>query len=174
MKNKGSILVVVAVIGALLACFLFSKENIATGKAVAGQPAPVFELSDLSGKKINLADFRNKVVLVNFWATWCDTCKEEKIALQKLINAEKANSKLAVITILFNDSKHNADKYMKKNKFAFDVLLDDIKTSLNYGLTGIPETFIISKGILRHKLIGPVQWDAPDTRAAIARLTSEE
>jgi cytochrome c biogenesis protein CcmG, thiol:disulfide interchange protein DsbE len=172
MNNKAAILVVVATVGALFAYSLFSKEDIGTRKAAIGKPAPAFELSDLNGKKISLSSFKDKVVLVNFWATWCDTCKEEKIALQKLLNAEKGNTKLAVLTILFKDTRQNADEYMKKNKFTFDVLIDDTRTSLNYGLTGVPETFIVSKGILTHKMIGPVQWDAPDARAAIKELTT--
>lgn len=174
MNKKAAILIVVIAAGLLMAFFLFSKDDIVIIKAVVGQPAPDFELSDLNGNKISLSDFKDKVVLVNFWATWCDTCKEEKAALQKLINAEKGNSKFAVVTILFKDTKRNAAEYMTKNQFSFNVLLDDTKTSAAYGLTGVPETFIISKGILKHKLIGPVEWASLDVRAAIKRLTAGE
>jgi cytochrome c biogenesis protein CcmG, thiol:disulfide interchange protein DsbE len=172
VKNRGIITVILLGAVILLAFLLFTKEKPADIKASIGLEAPSFVLSDLEGKKIGLYDYKDKVVLVNFWATWCDTCKEEKSALQKLINSEKNNARLAVLTILFKDSKTNAEEYIKKNKYSFSVLLDDARTSMNYGLTGVPETFVISKGILKYKLIGPVQWDSPDVRSAIKKLTS--
>jgi peroxiredoxin len=80
-----------------------------------------------------------------------------------------------VIKILFRDSRSNAALYIKENKFNFTVLIDDKHAALDYGVTGVPETFVISKkGILRHKFIGPVRWDMPDVRAAISRLISED
>jgi peroxiredoxin len=89
--------------------------------------------------------------------------------------AEKGNDKFAVVTILFNDSMGNAEEYMRKNGFSFTVLADDRNVSMNYGVTGVPESFIISKkGVLRHKLIGPVQWDDREVKAALKKLIAEE
>jgi DsbE subfamily thiol:disulfide oxidoreductase len=175
MRKKAIILSVVLAVFVLVGFLLFSREESERTKAAIGHLAPQFELTDLQGKKINLRDYRGKVVLVNFWATWCETCKEESPLLQKLVNDEKGNSQLTVLKILFRDSKSNAELYIKKNKFNFTVLFDDKHTAFDYGVTGVPETFVISKtGILRHKFIGPVRWDMPDIRTLIGRLISEE
>ena len=175
MKNKGLILAVLLGSAAIMVALLVLKEEPAIKKAAVGKSAPPFELADLQGVKLSLDSLKGKVVVVNFWATWCETCKEEKPLLQKLIRAEKGNDKFAVVTILFNDSAKNAAEYMKKNGFSFPVLNDDKKVSISYGVTGVPESFIISrKGILRHKLIGPVQWDEHEVKEVIKKLTSEE
>ena len=175
MNKKGIILAVLLVAAALFIFLFTAKEETVINKAALGKPAPPFELTDLHGATLSLDNLKGKVVLVNFWATWCDTCKEEKPLLQKLIRAEKGNDKFAVVTILFNDSMKNAEAYMKKNGFSFPVLADDRKVSMNYGVTGVPESFIISKkGILRHKLIGPVQWDDREVKAALKKFITEE
>ncbi len=176
MKHKGIVLLIILALGAALFSFIFSGkgEQPARKKAVAGMPAPDFELKDITGKVWRLADFRGKVVLVNFWATWCDSCKEENPSLQRFMDSEKENLNLVVVTILYNDSPQNAADYLKRNNFSFNVLLDDRKTSLEYGITGVPETFVISKkGVLKSKFIGPVHWDAPDVKAAIDTLSAE-
>jgi cytochrome c biogenesis protein CcmG/thiol:disulfide interchange protein DsbE len=176
MKYKGIILLIILALGAALFSFIFSGkgEQSARKKAVAGMPAPDFELKDVNGKVWRLADLGGKVVLVNFWATWCDSCKEENPSLQKFMNSEKENHDLVVVTILYNDSPKNAVEYLQRNNFSFNVLLDDKKTSIEYGITGVPETFVISKkGLLRSKFIGPVNWDAPDIKSAIDKLAAE-
>ncbi len=175
MKNKGFILAFSLAVALIIAFLLFSREDSVTKTATAGKLAPQFEMTDLQGRKVTLNDFRGKVVLVNFWATWCDTCKEESPLLQKLVNDQKGSSELAVIKILFRDSRKNAELYMKENKFTFTVLIDDKNAALDYGVTGVPETFMISKkGILKHKYIGPVRWDMPEARAVVSRMIAED
>jgi len=175
MKNKGTILLAVLISCALLFAFLFSgkDETPAPRKAAVGYPAPDFTLTDIAGKMWRLSDMKGKVVLVNFWATWCDSCKEENPALQRFINSERQNGNLVVLTILFNDSPLNAADYLKNNNFSFNVLIDDRKTSMEYGITGVPETFVIAKtGELKNKFVGPVNWDDPDIKTAIDKLTA--
>ncbi|HMK61790.1 MAG TPA: TlpA disulfide reductase family protein [Dissulfurispiraceae bacterium] len=160
----------------LLFAYLFSgqEESPVSRRAVAGMSAPDFTLPDISGKTWRLSDLRGKVVLINFWATWCDSCKEENPSLQRFVSAEKENKNLVVLTILYNDSPENATQYLKNNHFSFNVLIDDRKTSLEYGITGVPETFVLSKsGSLKNKFIGPVNWDDPDVKAAIDKLAAE-
>jgi cytochrome c biogenesis protein CcmG, thiol:disulfide interchange protein DsbE len=175
MKNKSVILAVLAVVIVLLAVFLIKEDKPAKAKAAIGQAAPNFELSDIQGNKVSLSDFRGKVALVNFWATWCDTCRQEAPALHVFANDRELAGGLEVVKILFRDSMSNAGRYLKENNFNFRVLLDDRQASLDYGVRAVPESFIISKkGILRHKFIGPVNWDSPDLKTAVKNLISEE
>jgi cytochrome c biogenesis protein CcmG/thiol:disulfide interchange protein DsbE len=176
MKNKGIVLFIILAVSAALFVFMFSgkEETPARKKAVTGLPAPDFALNDLSGKSWRLADLRGKVVLVNFWATWCDSCKEENPSLKRFMDSERENKNIVLVAVLYNDTPKNAVEYLRKNNLDFNVLLDDRKASADYGITGVPETFIISKdGTLKGKFIGPVRWDDLKIKAAIEKLAAE-
>ena len=130
-----------------------------------GDPAPLFSLTDINGKIWSLEELKGKVVLVNFWATWCPTCKGEKFSLQKLSNMIRDKSNFLILTILYNDAPRRAVQYMKQNNLRLTLLLDSKQeVSKMYGLTGVPETYIIDKkGVLRKKIIGPTRFDTPDS-----------
>lgn len=174
MKNKGMVLLLVFITGIAFILFLSRSGEQRPQKALAGTEAPDFTLQDTEGKTWKLTELRGKVVLVNFWASWCDSCKEENPSLQNLLNTEKGNDKLVFLSVLYNDEPANALAYMKANNLSFPVLLDTMNLWKTYGLTGVPETFIIDKnGILKQKIVGPLQWDAPQVRATLASLASE-
>jgi cytochrome c biogenesis protein CcmG, thiol:disulfide interchange protein DsbE len=176
MKTRGAILIVLLAAAVTVAFMLTAKESPEEAKgAFIGRPAPQFELENIQGGKIKLSDLSRRVVLVNFWATWCDTCKEEAASLQRLADDEKFRTGLSILKILYRDSRGNAERYMKEHNIRLTVLLDDKRSSLYYGITGVPETFIISKdGILKYKFIGPVRWDSPEIRGSLSRLISGE
>ncbi|HTZ19175.1 MAG TPA: TlpA disulfide reductase family protein [Dissulfurispiraceae bacterium] len=182
MKNKSIILVAILVVGIALAYFLSGKEASKEARkagpvpktAAVGLQAPDFELADINNRVWRLSDLRGKVVLITFWATWCDSCSEENPSLQKLIASEKDNKDFVALTLLYDDSAQNAVSYLKRNNFTFNVLLDDRKASSDYGITGVPETFVISKkGIVSNKIVGPIDWETPEVKAAIRKLTEE-
>ncbi|MBZ0158162.1 MAG: TlpA family protein disulfide reductase [Alphaproteobacteria bacterium] len=173
MKNKGIVLLLIFAIGIASVLFLSRSGEQTTKKAMAGVEAPDFTLQDTEGKTWKLSELRGKVVLVNFWASWCDSCKEENPSIQSLLNAEKGNDKLVFVSILYNDEPAKALAYMKASNLSFPVLVDTMNLWKTYGLTGVPETFIIDKkGILQQKVVGPMQWDSPDVRAALEKLVS--
>ncbi len=130
-----------------------------------GAPAPLFSLYDIKGKIWSLEGLKGKVVLVNFWATWCPTCKGEKVSLQKLSDMTRDKFNFVILTILYNDATRRAVQFMKKNNLHLTLLLDSKQeVSKMYGLTGVPETYIIDKkGVLRKKIIGPARFDTPDS-----------
>ena len=176
MKRKGIVLLIILVLGVALFSLIFGGkgDQQVRKKAATGIMAPDFELKDITGRVWHLTDLRGKVVVVNFWATWCDTCREENPSLQKFLDSEKDNRSLIVVTILYNDTPEHAVGYLKKNNFSFNVLLDDGKTSVEYGITGVPETFMITKkGLLNGKFIGPINWNTPEVKALIDKLIAE-
>ncbi|MCE5312156.1 MAG: TlpA family protein disulfide reductase [Nitrospiraceae bacterium] len=171
MNNKGLLLLIILIAGIAAIFFAVGRDGSQSLKASTGLEAPDFSLTDLDGKVWKLSDLRGKVVFLNFWATWCDSCKTENPTIQNLINLEKNNPDFVFLTILYNDRADNAREYMRKNSFTFPVLIDNAKTAKNYGLTGVPETFIIdAKGIVRDKIVGPFRWDSPDAQQAISKL----
>lgn len=131
-------------------------------KVEIGEPAPDFTLVDLQGKTWTLSELKGQVVFVNFWATWCPPCREEMPSMQKLYNM-LPKEKFKMLAILSGDDPALADSFAKKLDLTMPILNDQDNTvGAAYGLTGVPETFIIDKqGILREKFIGSSQWNAP-------------
>ena len=140
-----------------------------------GDPAPLFSLNDSNGKIWSLEELKGKVVLVNFWASWCPSCKEEKPSLQKLSNMTSDKPDFLILTILYKDDPAGAFQFMKKNNLNLPLLLDAKWEASNaYGVTGVPETYIIDKkGVLRRKIIGPTRFDTPDSLRFISGLILE-
>ncbi len=174
MKNKGVILLLILAIGIAAVLFLTKTDETTKKRAAVGLDAPSFELKDTEGRTWKISDLKGKVVLLNFWASWCDSCKEENPSIQNLINAEKGNDKFVFISVLYKDDPSRAMEYMKANGFNFTVLIDDKNIANEYGITGVPETFVINKnGIIKEKVVGPIKWDSPDVRAATMKLIAD-
>ncbi len=138
--------------------------------AEVGKLAPGFTLIDRQGKTWDLDELRGQVVFVNFWATWCGPCIEEMPSMQSLYRSLQPN-KFKMLAILSNDEPAFADNVAKKLAVTFPILIDpEGKIGKAYGLTGVPETYIIDKqGILREKFIGPAPWGSPGARQMIMK-----
>ena len=142
--------------------------------AEVGKPAPDFTLLDRKGKTWNLAELKGQVVFVNFWATWCLPCINEMPSMQKLYSSMPAN-RFKMLAVLYNDKPAVADAVVAKQKYTFPILTDpENRAGKAYGLTGVPETYIIDKqGVLREKFLGPVQWDSPMVRQMLLKYIAQ-
>ena len=136
--------------------------------AKVGSPAPDFELQDTNGKTWKLSDLKGQVIFINFWATWCPPCREEMPSMQELYEAMPSDS-FKMLTILSNDDPTLAVNFIAKVGATFPILLDPLsKTSSAYGLTGVPETYVVDKqGILRQKYLGPRNWSSDEAKQLI-------
>jgi peroxiredoxin len=128
----------------------------------SGTPAPDFTFPGLDGKKVSLSDYKGKVVLVNIWATWCPPCVDEMPSMEKLYQKFKGENFEILAVSIDEPGLKAVAPFMKKSGLTFPALIDSegaIKTV--YGITGIPESFIIDQqGILIKKIVGPVDWAA--------------
>ena len=176
--KRAIILSMIVAVGIVALVFL-SRSNKGTetslSRAIVGLDAPELLVSDTSGKTYRLADLKGSVVFVNFWATWCQPCREEMPSLQTLYNQLKDRKGFRMVTVLYRDDYRRAMAYMSENHYEFPVLLDDGgKTAKSYGVTGVPETYVLDKkGVLKEKMIGPFDWASPDAVARIAKLIEE-
>ena len=154
-------------LGLLAGC---QKKEEAPKVRTIGKPSPDFVLKDIKGKTWRLSDFKGKVVFVNFWATWCPPCRAEMPSMQKLYQSLPAD-RFQMVTILSNDKPELGERFAKTIGFTAPILLDpDNKAYKAYGLTGVPETYIVDKqGILREAIIGPMHWDSPEAANLLAR-----
>lgn len=138
-----------------------SQEEKPSLVAEVGKPAPDFVLKDTAGRIWKLSDLKGQVVFVNFWATWCPPCREEMPSMQALYEAMPQDL-FKMLAIVSNDEPALATAFAAKGGFNFPILIDpDSQTGMAYGLTGVPETYIVDKqGILRQKYLGPRQWSS--------------
>lgn len=164
MKHKGLILIVI--IALCLVAWFFIKPG---GKkydeiASVGKPAPAFELKDTNGNPWKLSDLKGKVVFLNFWATWCTTCKAE-MPHKEVLYQKMQGRPLQMLGILFRDNPANLSEYYKRQPVSIPTLISPKNEMAKlYGITGVPETFIIDKdGIVREKIVGPAEWDSPES-----------
>ncbi len=137
---------------ALLSCALATGCNRGTLSDQIGRVAPVFSVSD-GQHTVNLADYRGKVVILNFWASWCPPCLEEMPALQAL---QQQMPQVQVIAIASGEDFSQYQQFLTQQHITLLTVLDQNQTSNKlYGSFKFPETYVIDQqGIIRRKLIG--------------------
>jgi peroxiredoxin len=140
-----------------------------------GQPCPDFTLPDLRGTPFRLSDHRGKVVLINFWATWCPPCVEEMPSLERLHRALEEKG-LVVLAPSVDDSVEAIEAFREEHGLSFTVLHDrGADVSHAYQTFKYPETYVVDRnGILRWKFIGPRDWIAPDLMLDLVDLIKED
>tara|TARA_B100001013_G_C24572255_1_gene427060 strand:- start:209 stop:790 length:582 start_codon:yes stop_codon:yes gene_type:complete len=148
-----------------------SESEDVSGPAVEGRLAPQFSVKDRSGQLHSLNDFRGKVVLVNFWATWCPPCIEEMPSmdsLQKTLDQEK----FSIIAISVDDSWDSVDTFIKSSDLDLNIYSDfEGKVAKLYGTHKVPETYILNKeGIVVRKILGEIDWTSPKVLSYLKEL----
>ena len=175
MQSKKLILLLVFLVAASMMFFLLFKNKNAQDDS-GGLYAPLLEIKDeLTGRKLSLKDLENKVLFVNFWASWCPPCKEEMPSIESLYKDLRGNSQFEMITILYKESYPYGISYIKENGYTFPVYSDNNgKTAAKFGVTGVPETYIIDKkGQLKKRVLGPAEWNSPEAKDFIHALLNE-
>jgi peroxiredoxin len=158
----------------LLSCSYRGLEENAAGPAVQGQMAPNFSFSDQFGRKLSLTEFRGKVVLINFWATWCPPCRDEIPSMESL-QRQMDKNEFAILALSVDDSWDQVNQFKNQSGFDLPVYADfEKKISSLYGTFKYPETYVLDReGIVALKIIGPTDWTAPELLAFLRKLTTE-
>jgi len=136
-----------------------------------GGVTPPLALSDLSGKTHRLEDYRGKVVLINFWATWCEPCRDEMPSIGKLREA-LAGKPFEVLAVNLAEPESRIRRFMEKVPMAFPVLLDrDTGAAKAWRARILPATYIVAPdGTIRYSHVGELDWSNEGVRRAIAKL----
>lgn len=155
---------VLACLLALAGCYEHSKPY------SIGKPAPDFTVQD-SDRSVTLSQLRGKIVVLNFWATWCPPCVEEMpslVQMQKQLTAKG----VTVLAVSVDDDAGAYNKFLKDHGIDLLTVRDKTKTSsIIYGTFKYPETYIIDRhGTIRRKFIGPVDWSQAEIVEYLSRL----
>jgi cytochrome c biogenesis protein CcmG, thiol:disulfide interchange protein DsbE len=148
----------------------FSTSSAAQHKnPLLNKPAPGFARTSLQNESIDLAALRGRVVLLNFWATWCGPCQVEMPWFVQWQDKYKAQG-LSVVGVSMDDDSEPVQSFISKRHLNYPILMGDEKLGLAYGgVLGLPVTYLIDRqGIIRARYQGETNLDAMET--AIRRL----
>jgi len=159
--------------GLLVALFCASgAKGIAQQTSLIGKQAPRFVRPDLSGKRIDLGELRGKVVLLNFWATWCAPCRVELPTFAGW-QTSYGQEGFQVIAVSMDDDRAPVDKAVLRLKMNFPVILGDAKLGNDYGgVLGLPVTYLIGRdGRIAARFAG--ESDLKQMESAVEKLLSQ-
>lgn len=168
----------------ILAGWFYQANKGRLRPVVPGSRAPNFVAYELDGRRVSLADFRGKVILVNIWATWCPPCREEMPSMQRLYEAVN-HPDFEILAVSVDAPFGERDSggrpggdlriFAQSMGLTFRILHDPSgKVQQIFQTTGIPESFVLDrKGIIFKKVAGATHWDAPQHFQLIQRLLSE-
>lgn len=126
----------------------------------AAAPAPEIKARDLDGTVKTLADYHGKVVLLNFWATWCPPCQREMPSMERL-RVKMAGRPLEIVALDSAETAAEVNGFLSKIKLGFPILLDpDGSNTLRWKVFALPTSFLLdANGQVRFVLTGPTEWD---------------
>jgi len=161
--------------GIILFTTIFFLAGCVAGRSVIspGEPAPDFKLKDLRGNEVSLSDYQGKIVLINFWASWCLPCTSEMPALQRLYSRLKDEG-FVILAVGVDDDKESLSSFATQYGLSFPIVIDETgEVKKTYGVRGVPESFYVDRSgrILMipdlndnrpvFKIVGPRDWDSP-------------
>jgi thiol-disulfide isomerase/thioredoxin len=136
-----------------------------------GGATPALVLKDVDGREHRLADYRGKVVLVNFWATWCEPCRAEMPSLDRL--QQRSAGRVVVLAVAYGEGEARVGEFLAKVPVGFPVLLDrDLAIAKAWKARVLPTTFVIDPGgRIRYRAIGELDWSAPAIASIVRKLS---
>jgi len=146
----------------------------ASGQALKewkGGATPALALEDVDGKLHRLADYKGKVVLINFWATWCAPCREEMPSMQALRDGLQGKP-FVVLAINVGEGSRAARDFAEKMALRFPILLDrDMNATRAWSARVLPASYVVGPdGKVAYSYLGAIDWNAPQVKGRLERL----
>lgn len=173
-SGRGRVTLLTISIGALaflaLLAFGLTRNPQTLPSVLIEEPAAPFRLETLAGgDSLGLEDFRGRVVLLNFWASWCIPCRAEHEVLLRASRTYPPD-RFAVLGVLYQDTPENGRRFMSELGGDWPSVVDaQTRTAIDYGVYGVPESFFLTQGgMIAYKQVGPVTW--PLVRSTVDSL----
>jgi len=173
-RGSRSAALVLGALVALVGIGLLLSGDPVPSRLERGASAPDFELRDLEGREVKLADLRGRVVLVNFWATWCKPCEDEMPAMERLYRSLEPEG-FELLAVSVDEGQSEVRAFEQRLGITFPILLDpDQSVSELYQTTGFPESVLVdAQGRIIDRFVGPRDWDAEVYVERIRELLAE-
>ncbi len=178
--NRAGLVIAVVAAGCLLLSQVGKGEQLSpstfptaeSGVVRVGDQAPIFRLRDLAGNLVDLSGLRGKVVLLNFWATWCGPCRIEMPSMEQLYRTLSRRD-FEILAVSMDPQGATVTRpFQQEIGLTFPILHDpDMRIGIAYGARSLPMSVMIDRqGIVRQKIFGARDWDSPEGRELIQRL----
>ena len=159
-----------------MALLVFSGQLFATELKpfTADIKTPALVLQDLQGKTHNLDDYKGKIVLLQFWATYCGPCRKEMPSMNIMMK-KMGDTPFKILAVNMGESKQEVEKFVSEVKPAFTILMDkEGKSIADWRVFAVPSNFIIGpKGKIRYTLFGGVEWNSDELIAKLKKLSDK-
>lgn len=134
-----------------------------------------FTLMNMQGESVSLSQYRGKVVILNFWATWCPPCREEMPSMERLYQKYQEQGLVMLAVNVEENGKKAVSQFLQKTPYSFPILLDSEGVVQNgYGVFRFPESFIIDRnGVVVKKIVGGRDWMSDSTFKLIDSLLKD-
>jgi peroxiredoxin len=164
-------LVVFALCGTALAADTYAQMGVV--KPRVRMDAPAFTLMSIDGGRRSISDFKGKIILLNFWATWCPSCREEMPSLEKLW--ERFKAKGVVVIAVAADRPTEVASFAKKLGLTFPILLDpEGEVRKDYEVTALPMTYLIGRdGKISGRMYGGREWAGKQADSLMEQLLQQ-
>jgi cytochrome c biogenesis protein CcmG/thiol:disulfide interchange protein DsbE len=143
-------------------------------KPWTGKTTPRLAVKDLAGKPVDLKSLKGNVVVVNFWATWCEPCRDELPALLGL-KEKLAGRRFELVTVNYGESAEKIAQFLQRERLSLPTLLDTRKeVAKDWNVRGLPMTFVVdAQGRVRYWVFGERAWSEGESLALVEKLLSE-
>ena len=143
-------------------------------KSWKGGATPPLAQATLDGGRVDLRDLQGRVVVVNFWATWCEPCRAEMPSFERLRERMRGRA-LEVITVNFGENPQRIRDFLQRQRIDLPVLLDpDKEAAAAWHAGGLPITFLVdAKGRVRYSAFGESDWSAGEALQVVEALVAE-
>jgi thiol-disulfide isomerase/thioredoxin len=140
-----------------------------------GGATPPLELRDLQGREHRLEDYKGKVVVVNFWATWCEPCRDEMPAMQRL-KERMAGAPFALLAVNYAEGNPRVESFLEQVPVDFAILMDrDSAVSKRWQARVLPYTVVLDPRLrIRYTVTGDLDWSAPEVEATLRKLLTQQ
>lgn len=154
--------------------FLAGAVQAAGFEARPATPAPELNARGLDGTRHTLADYRGKVVMLNFWAAWCPPCLREMPSMERL-RLKMTGRPLSIVAVDSAETANEVNAFLSRMQLGFPILLDqDGSNTRRWKVFALPTTFLLdADGRVRHVLTGPTEWDEGEALEIIESLLAE-
>lgn len=178
---KKTLLIMATVLALIAATYLADqatrlprKNAVKASNPDIGAPAPEVTLKDLDGKDVSLSQYKGQVVLVNFWATWCDPCRDEMPSIGRL-RAALGGQRFEVLAVNLGEPESRIRAFRQKLSMDFPVLLDrDTAVAKAWNARILPASFIVGPdGRIAFSHLGELDWSQESVRQKIANLLAK-